>query len=223
MKIALLLPGLKDSQATGLLRLKPWLEVSGFRTYAVLYGYFLVRGFLWHLFNMPVARMLVFITQILSDLGHTVVCVAHSNGAAIAAKASQMGAAFHILVFVNGAVERDIKLGDRTGYLLNCRVATDPVLAVSRIIAPLTPWAGLDGSLGSAGVKADSDPRMWDANLTELFGIKASHGGFIAEDMVAVTGPWLVKAIKWALDAVLPKPRLGLDGLLRDAEQKPWP
>lgn len=198
MKICILIPGLKDSRATGLLRLEPYLREAGYAVYPICYGWFMLRGFLWSAFNKPLARLVATFTRILADAGNEVVAIGHSNGATIAVEASRLGADFKTLVLINGAVERDIELGHRTGYVLNCRVGSDPVLAVSRIIAPLTPWAEFDGSLGSSGVKADSDPRMWDANLTEIFGIRASHGGFIAADMVAATGPWLVKSIRWA-------------------------
>jgi pimeloyl-ACP methyl ester carboxylesterase len=196
MKLVLLLPGLKDPHATGLLRLKPWLEAAGYKTYALTYGMFLLRGFVWHLFNMPLARLVAIFTLILNELGHQVVFVAHSNGCAIAAKASEMGARFDLLVFINAATERNIRLGTNTGYLLNLRVPTDPVLNVSRLIAPVSPWAGLDGSLGNAGVKVNADPRMWDVNLTEVFGIKWSHAGAFSAENVERSGPWLVNAIR---------------------------
>jgi pimeloyl-ACP methyl ester carboxylesterase len=198
MRVVLLIHGLKDAKATGLLRLKEHLEAPGWTVRAVNYGWFFLRGFLWAPFNKPLARMLACFTELLSALGHEVICVAHSNGATIAAEASRLGAPFRVLVFIDGAVERNLRLGDRTGYLLNCRVPSDPVLAVSLLISPLSPWAELDGSLGNFGVKAGSDPRMWDIDLTREFGIHG-HGGFLAPTMVSVTGPWLVKSIRWAL------------------------
>ena len=199
MKIVLLLHGLKDPNANGLLRLKKYLEAAGYRTFALHYGWFMVRGFLWPLFNVPLSRLIVAFTEILHELGHQIILIGHSNGATVAAKASALGAYFDALVFIDGAVERDVKLGQNTGWLLNYRTPTDPVLNIARVIAPLTPWAGFDGSLGSSGVKPDSDPRMWDCNLTEELGIKFSHSGFMSEEIVDKSGPLLVKGLDWLL------------------------
>lgn len=197
MKICLLLGGIADRSATGLQRLTPMLEGVGYRVYPILYGWFFLRGLLWHPFHLPLARLITAFTRILQDCGQQVVCIAHSNGCALAAKASELGAYFEALVFVNAAAERNIRLGERTGLLINCHVPSDPALAVARVIAPLSPWAALDGSLGNAGVKAGADARMWDIDLTAFFGI-TGHGGFVAEENVARTGPWLVKSLAWA-------------------------
>ena len=197
MRVVLLLHGLKDAKATGLLRLRSYLEEAGWLVRPIQYGWFFLRGFLWAPFNKPLARMLACFCELITALGHEVVLVAHSNGATIAAEASRMGAPLKVLVLINGAVERDLKLGDKTGLLINCRVPSDPVLALSWVISPLTPWADFDASMGNAGVKKDSDPRMWDIDLTKQFGIKG-HGGFMAADAVEQTGPWLVRAVKWA-------------------------
>ena len=199
MKICLLLAGLKDSKATGLLRLKPYFEERDYKVYPLSYGWFIIRGLLWHPFNVPLARLIAIFTRILHECGVKIVLVAHSNGATIAAKASHLGARFDVLVFIDGAVSRDVKLGDQTGYLLNMRTATDPVLQISRVIAPLTPWADFSGSLGSTGVKANSDPRMLDFNLTEIWGIKFSHAGFVSAERVEKTGPWLVDVVEYHL------------------------
>lgn len=196
MKVILLIHGLKDSKATGLLRFRPYLEKEGWFVRPIFYGWFFLRGFVGALFNKPLARMLACFVELLDSLGHEVICIAHSNGATIAAMASQLGAPFKILFFVNGAVERDLKLGDKTGYLVNIRVPSDPILAISRIISPLTPWSEIDGSMGNAGVKADSDPRMWDIDATAIFNIKG-HGGFMSGEKIEQTGPWLVQVIKW--------------------------
>jgi pimeloyl-ACP methyl ester carboxylesterase len=198
MRIVLLLAGLKDPKGTGLKRLTPFLEQRGWLVRHIPYGLFFLRGFLWSAFNKPLARMLACFTELLAVLGHEIVLVAHSNGATIAAEASKMGAHFHCLMFFNGATERNITLGPQTGYLINVCVPTDPLLNLSRIIAPLTPWAGLDGSLGSTGVKADSDPRMWNLNATEMWGIKRTHDTLAAEN-IAQVGPWVVEAVRWAL------------------------
>lgn len=196
MNIALLIHGLKDSRATGLLRLAPYLEGKGYRVYPITYGWFFLRGFLWAPFNKPLARLVATFTKILDDAGHEVVALAHSNGATIAVEASKLGAPFRVLTLINGAVERDAVIGDRTGFVLNLRVASDPVLALSRVIAPLTPWADFDGSLGSSGFKPmpSGGWKQNDFNLTEKFGIKG-HSGFMSEDMIPITGPWLTDRI----------------------------
>lgn len=197
--VVFLLHGLKDKEATGLHRIVPYLEAASFKPFVLEYGWFMIRGFVWHIFNTPLARLLAGFSNLVSSLGYSIVCVAHSNGATIAAEASRLGARFDALVFVNGAVERQITLGEGTKILVNCRVPSDPVLAACWVISPVSPWSSLDGSMGNLGVKVNADPREWDVNLSHKFGIVASHGGFFAADRVSETGPWLATLLKWAL------------------------
>lgn len=200
MRVVLLLHGIKDLKATGLLRLRDDLEAAGWLVRSVHYGMFFLRGFLWGPFNKPLAYMLAGFTEILTALGNEVVLIAHSNGAAIAAKASECGACFKLLIFLNGACDRDIRLGPRTERFINYRMKTDPVLALAWIPGLIGhPWADINGSLGNAGLGKNlkDDDRAWQVDIEEQFGIRFQHGGMFSKENEARMGPEMVKAIKW--------------------------
>ena len=199
MRVVLLLHGIKDPNANGLKRLKGALEDAGWFVRTVHYGLFFARGFfMWGLFNKPIAYVLAGFTEILHTLGNEVVLVAHSNGAAIAAEASRQGACLKLLIFINGACDRDIVLGGRTERFINYRMKSDPVLALAWLPGLVGhPWADWNGSMGNLGPKDFKDDRVWDVDLEEQFGIRFKHAGFFSEANAPRMGAELVKAIRW--------------------------
>lgn len=146
MKVILLVPGLRDPSARGLLRMAPVFEQAGYTTEAITYGMFIVRGILFKAFCEPLAEMLSDTIRLLDRLGHEVHIVAHSNGGAIALAASERGAPVYSISLINAAVETTAKIGERTKWVFDLTQPIDPVLWASAAI-PLSPW-GLGGVVG---------------------------------------------------------------------------
>ena len=168
-RVMLLIPGLRDPDARGLLRLAPVFESAGYTTEALTYGMFLLRGIAWHLFNPPVAEMLRDTIRLLDRLGYEVNLCAHSNGGAIALAASD--SPIYSITLINAAVETDARIGKGVKWLFDLIQPVDPILWASAMI-PASPW-GLGGVIGIQG-----DPRVQNISLREeQFGEIRGHGG----------------------------------------------
>ena len=195
-KIALIVHGiLSNDNDSGPARLEPYLQAAGFWTLRVPVGWgFLLRPITR---NRIEAGLIAAFTQLLANLGNEIVAIGHSNGARICALASEYGAPFQVLVFIDGAVDRNVKIGKQVGAVLNAHVPDDPVLTLAAVI-PFSPW----GDLGKVGFDPDSDPRLWNANLGrgDLPGAEGivlhGHNDFFRQENLPKLGPWLVRAIE---------------------------
>lgn len=176
-RIILMLHGIKDKSAAGPLRLRAGLESAGYIVRVANYGMFFLRGIIpiaWNLFNVPLARMVAGFVELLDSEGYEVTLVGHSNGGAIACKATEFGAPAYALVLIDAAVERGVKVGKQVKWILNFHNPGDALLYVSSVL-PLHPW-GLGGALGLDR----EDPRVQNIDLTDraLFGTDIrGHGG----------------------------------------------
>jgi pimeloyl-ACP methyl ester carboxylesterase len=196
-KICLLVHGiLSSAKDSGPAKLEPYFQQAGYWTLRIPVGWgFLV---LPALRNRTEGAFIAAFAILLHDLGNDVYAVGHSNGARICALASQYGAPFEVLAFIDAALDKEVKIGKQVGGVLNAHVPDDAVLAIAAMI-PFHPW----GSLGRSGFKPDSDPRCWNANLGSgnlpgAKGIKLEgHSDFFKAGNIEKLGPWLVKTMEW--------------------------
>lgn len=172
--IVFLCPGIgrRDKKGeTGIGALRPGLEKRG---WTVVYlplgsswiGYFLFRV---RLANKPVAVVIAAVSKLLHFLGYTVVFVGHSNGAQIGLDASQLGAYFRVMVWINGAASRKPVLGPNTGWLMNYFNRSDWVLSLGQF---LKPWD--DVGRKDVSKKANIKGLRWGSFDTRQWGV----GGF---------------------------------------------
>lgn len=95
----------------------------------------------------------------LSKLGVSdIVGFGHSHGAQLLAKASCYGAPFRVLVFINAAADRDVKIGQQVDWVLNYHTRGDKILRIASML-PFHPW----GSLGKSGFPPErlaQEPRL---------------------------------------------------------------
>jgi hypothetical protein len=194
-KICLLVHGILSGMSSGPAKLEPYFQQAGYWTLRapVGWGFFLLPL----LKNRTDAALLAAFSILLHDLGNEVYAVGHSNGALICAEASRYGAPFRVLAFVDGALDRNARIGKQVGAVLNCHVPCDPVLVIASVI-PFHPW----GILGRSGFPPNSDARYWNAdmgagNLPGAEGIKLhSHSDFFEPGNIEKLGPWLVQAME---------------------------
>jgi len=172
-KVVLLVHGIRvrDGARSGVAGLREYFEEAGWKVVVVSYGYFfLIRS---RLCNGPVAAVIACFVMLLDELGFAVVAVGHSNGAAILARASMLGAPFRVLAFVNAALDRTPKIGKQVRAVLNYHVRTDHILAIAAVL-PFNEW----GDLGRVGFPPDSYPALWNVDLSD----PANWGGEAARD-----------------------------------------
>lgn len=195
-KVCLLVHGiLSHDNDSGPAKLEKYFQAAGYWTLRVPVGWgFLVRPLLR---NRIEAGLIAAFSGLIHDLGNEVYAVGHSNGARICALASEYGAPFKVLTFIDGALDQDVKIGKQVGTVLNCYTPDDAVLKIAAVI-PFAPW----GDLGQKGFPPNSDPRCWNANLGsgELPGAEGivvkSHSGFFDDDKLPRLAAWLLATIQ---------------------------
>src|SRR3989304_798138 len=161
-RAVLFVPGILSTGKTSIGKLIPYFERAGYLAELV--------GVPWGFYFIPLltrrasARKVAARAKELADASYTVVAIGHSNGCAIIARATEIGAPLDALVFFNAALEQSVKIGKQVRFVLNGYVPSDPVLRIAAVI-PQPFW----GNLGRVNWKADAEPQKWGANLTKLF------------------------------------------------------
>lgn len=195
-KIALLCHGILGDTKSGPNRLEPYFQRAGYWTLRIPagWGFFVLPA----LKNRTVAALIAAFAILLGNMGNEVVAVGHSNGARVLALASEYGAPFKVLVFISGAVDRDAKIGNQVGTVINCYVPGDRVLQIAGAI-PFHPW----GIAGQAGIRTDRKPNQWNADMGrgDLPGAEGvrlgDHSEFFERGKIEKLGPWLVNTVEY--------------------------
>ena len=188
MNAALFVPGILSSGKTSIGKLIPYFERAGYLAELV--------GVPWGFYIIPLltrrasARKVAARAKELADAGYTVVAVGHSNGCAIIARATEIGAPLDALVFFNAALEQSVRIGKQVRFVLNGYVPSDTVLKIAAVV-PQPFW----GNLGQANWKPNAAPAMWGANLTALFRAR-SHNDIWKDGREAMVGPWTIHALE---------------------------
>jgi pimeloyl-ACP methyl ester carboxylesterase len=189
-RVAILVHGIglkRKSERKGIGRLGLELAAHGWKpVYLPLGRYWIAR--VW-LVNSLLARVIVAFTKALAWAGCQVICVAHSNGAAIAAEASRRGAPFFVLAFISGAVDRRPKLGPATTYVLNYYTRSDWILKVARVFQ-------LDPDWGDAGEEKLEHDEIPYSNIPLANWLVTSHSGALQPWAVGLIAKHLAEQVK---------------------------
>ena len=157
--IMLLVPGILATQedfapGKGIQRLVPSIVAMGYQAWPIYPGFFgLLRV---RLAGGPVAHILASFVRELSYRTHAVSGVGHSHGAP-----------FRTLTFINGAVDKDVKIGSEVGRVLNYYVRSDKVLGLANLL-PFNPM----GNAGKLGIDLGKTARVINGNLFSICGAK---------------------------------------------------
>jgi len=166
--IMLLVPGILATPgdfvpSKGIQRLVPYIVQAGYQAWPIYPGFF---GFLRVRFaGAPVAHTLASFVRELSYRGNPVSGIGHSHGARLLAEASVHGAPFRTLTFINGAVDKDVRIGSEVGRVLNYYVRSDKVLGLANCL-PFNPM----GNAGKLGIDLGKTPRVMNGNLFSICG-----------------------------------------------------
>jgi hypothetical protein len=156
----------------------------------------------WGLFFLPWfrfderAKKLAQIAWSFSQAGYEVCGLGHSFGTNLLARASEFGAPFRVLIFLNSAAEDGIKIGRQVSYVLNYYLPSDPVLRIAGIVPH-----PLFGNLGRHPWRVGEEPRKWSVNLAQ-FGAKG-HGDVLHPPVRDVVAPHTAFAADYYLQAAL--------------------
>jgi len=191
MRIMLIVPGILATRGDfvpgkGIQRLVPYIVGMGYRAWPIYPGFFgLLRV---RLAGGPVAHTFASFVRELSYAGHSVSGVGHSHGARLLAEASRHDAPFETLTFINGAIDKDVRIGRDVGKVINYYVRSDKVLGLAHFLL-FNPM----GNAGKIGVDfAKVSPAM-NGNLFEICGA-TGHGDY-------ADSPKLERlACAWAVD-----------------------
>jgi len=188
--IMLLVSGILATQedfvpGKGIQRLVPSIVGMGYQAWPIYPGSFgLLRV---RLAGGVAAQTMASFVRELSYHGYAVSGVGHSHGARLLAEASVYGAPFYTLTFINGAVDKDVRVGTEVGRVLNYYVRSDKVLGLANFL-PFNPM----GNAGKLGIDLGKTPRVINANLFSICGAK-SHDDYAEPVKLArFTRAWAV-------------------------------
>jgi len=168
--IMLLVPGILATPgdfvpSKGIQRLVPHIVGMGYQAWPNYPGYFgLLRV---RLAGGVAAHTMASFVRELSYRGHPVSGVGHSHGARLLSEASVYGAPFRTLTFINGAVDKDVRIGSEVGRVLNYYVRSDKVLGLANFLL-FNPM----GNAGKLGIDLGKTPRVINGNLFSICGAK---------------------------------------------------
>lgn len=192
MRIAILIHGIghkAHNERKGLGLIGAELEKRGWHILWLPLGRYLILRVL--LANSVVARMVAAVASLLHDtLDQTVVCIGHSNGAAIAAEASRAGAPFAALAFISGAVSRKPRLGLRTDWVLNYYTGNDWILKIARVFRFDPDW----GDAGEEKLSKELAIPHADIPLKN-WGVK-SHNGALKPSKAELIGAHIAESLE---------------------------
>jgi len=150
----------------GMQRLVPYVEAAGFETLPIFYGFFGILRVITGFPAGPVAHTFASFVIELSILGYEVHGAGHSHGARVLALASEYAAPFRTLTFINGAVDKTVKIGQQVETVFNYYVRSDPLLGIAAVL----PWNPM-GNAGKLGLQfIAGGPQRVNGNLTEICG-----------------------------------------------------
>jgi hypothetical protein len=164
-------------------KLGPMFEAAGYTVKRPRYGW---RGLLGvRALNKTFSRM---ITD-MSEPGDIAVC--HSNGAAIAAEAADLGAPFSQLVLINPALDHDRRFPRQLDAIHVWHSPSDGPLKFARLL----PWHSW-GNMGAVGYRGPADARVTNYNKQSDFRVSSSaHSDIFEDEKLFFFGPLILQAV----------------------------
>lgn len=173
----------KDEGARSVSKLAKYFEEAGYQPKLFRYGWTGLLGV--RFFDKRFAQLL----KDAAETGDYV--VGHSNGCCIAHLATQMGAPFTRMVYINPALNRDAPLAKQVGYLDVWHSPSDQPVKWSRLL-PFHRW----GDMGAVGYCGKYDPRIRNFDKEHNFKISSStHSDIFEPHKLSFFAPLIINCL----------------------------
>jgi len=186
----------KDSGKKTTDKLAPFLQSAGYRVVELDYFWTGLMGV--RLCNKKIANVIAQMSHLAEG---KVFAFGHSNGCAILQAASQFGAQFHQLVFINPALNRKAIVGRNVQYIHVWHSPSDRAVSISKFL-PKHIW----GNMGAVGYQGP-DPRffnydkedsgLWTGPHGKSYSSK-SHSDVFNKENLGYFAPRMEYAIQYA-------------------------
>lgn len=165
-------------------RLTPYLERDGWHVKRPRYGWLGLLGV--RLMNTRFARLIAD----MAEPGDVV--LAHSNGAAIAVEAAELGAPFAELVLINPALDSDREFPEQLNQITIWHSPSDSPLWISKFL----PWHAW-GDMGAVGYRGPYDVRVMSINKENGFPVSSKeHSDVFAPGKLEFFAPLIISEIR---------------------------